>query len=175
MQIFSWANEFKWFALWSQGTLQGSVLNRWSSQLERFPSLLYILSLHLPRDHSAQFITTCSFNIRFIFLSFSSPPSPRSQKFMQLRNKLSHKMKSIVFHNPVSLSATMTKSSNLKSGNHFPQDSMCLDFMDPRRWTTTKPFWTALILRCTGVIARTQHSICTEFLRTRAEVWELCI
>lgn len=71
MQIFPQGNEFKWFAHWSQGTLQNSNLkNTWSSMLEGFPSLLSGLSLNLPREHSAQFMTFYRLNICFCFPFF---------------------------------------------------------------------------------------------------------
>lgn len=88
-----------------------------------------------------------------VFLFFSSPPSTTGSKLMQLRKELRCRMKHVVFHTLVSLSANMTKPSNLKSGNHLPQESACLGFMDPRRWTATdkpKPFRTALIWQPPG-------------------------
>lgn len=97
-----------------------------------------------------------------LFLVFSSPPSTAGPDFMQLRKKLRCRTKCIMFHNLVSLSAYMTKLSNLESRNHLPQESACLSFMDPRRWTATdkpKPFWTALIFQLPGK----KHNLTTLF------------
>lgn len=70
MKTFPQGNKFC-FAHWSQSTLQDSnSKNTQSSILEGFPSLLSDLSLNLPRQHSAQFMTIYRLNICFSFPFF---------------------------------------------------------------------------------------------------------
>lgn len=147
MLAFPWGNDFKWFDDWSQCILQDSTLkNRLSSRLEGFHSLLYGLSLYMPTEHSAVFITICSFNICFFFFFFSLLSAFPNRTAAEEENEIQDET---LFSSLLSLSAIMTNPSNLKGGNCLYQDSECLGFMEPRRWTSMdipKSFWIALIV-----------------------------
>lgn len=110
MQIYPQGNKFQRFVHWSQSTLQDSNLkNTWNSILERFPSLLSGLSLKLPREHSAQFMTIYRLNIWFSF--FSPPHLPQlAQSSCSWGRSCECRTKSIVFHSLVSLSAHTTQA-----------------------------------------------------------------